>query len=373
MYKKLKFRVLTAVVCTGLALPGYAEKFDKQYYIGLGLGVSQLEPRTTNTGYTVVDEQDFGGKVFFGMDFAKRWGLEVYYGDLGAASLENKTINSKGDIDYKLFGLSGLFHIFNTQGDEGLMNRSGWDFFAKAGVGGLDNTSDLPYKKQEGSHYMMGLGTEYEWNNGFALRLEGETFDKDVQFVTLGLVKRFGKNRAPAPVVAPAPAPLVEVDPTPVIEVAPEPVIVEPVILDDDEDGVLNEVDQCPETKAGMEVNELGCDLFNGVIEGVQFETSSAVLTEESKTILSDVAEKLRANPDIKVAVMGHTDNQGTAKANLDLSAKRSISVVRYLMSRGILNLRLQPEAFGESKPRASNATPEGRIANRRVEFRQLK
>lgn len=373
MYKNLKFRVLTAIACAGLALPSYAEEFDKQYYIGMGLGVSQLEPRTTNTGYSVVDEQDFGGKLFLGVDLAKRWGLEVYYGDLGAAALENKSISSQGDINYKLFGASGLFHFYNTQGDQGLMNRSGWDFFAKAGIGALDNSSDLPYKKQEGSHYMLGLGTEYEWKNGFALRLEGETFDEDVQFVTLGLVKRFGKNQAPAPVAAPAPVIEVEPESEPVIEVAPELVIVEPVILDDDSDGVLNEVDQCPETEAGKEVNGLGCDLFNAVIEGLQFETSSAVLTQESKVLLSEVAEKLRANPDVKVAVMGHTDNQGMAKANLDLSAKRAVSVVTYLMSQGILNLRMQPEAYGESRPRASNETSEGRFANRRVEFRQLK
>ena len=102
MYKKFNTRVLAAAMIAGLALPSYAEGFDNQYYLGLGLGVSQLEPKTNNTGYKVVDEQDFGGKIFFGMDFAKRWGLEVYYGDLGAAALENTAINSKGDIHYSM-------------------------------------------------------------------------------------------------------------------------------------------------------------------------------------------------------------------------------------------------------------------------------
>lgn len=373
MDNKLKARVLAATVCAGLALPSYAEEFDKQFYIGLGVGASQLEPSTKNTGYSVEENQDFGGKVYLGMDFAKRWSGEVYYGDLGAAELENTAIDRAGDINYKLFGLSGLFHFYNTQGDDGLMGRTGWDFFAKAGIGALDNSSDLPFKKQEGTHFMLGLGTEYEWNNGFAVRLEGETFDKDVQLITVGLLKRFGKERAAMPVPIPVPEPVVEVEPAPVIEVAPEPIIIEPVILDDDHDGVLNEVDKCPETDAGSEVNDLGCDLFNGVIEGVQFESSSAVLTGDSKQILNEVADKLQANPEVKVAVMGHTDNQGKAKTNLDLSAERSVSVVKYLMSRGVANVRLQPEAYGESRPRADNETAEGRFANRRVEFRQLK
>lgn len=373
MDKNLKSRILAATLCTGLALPSYAEDFDKQYYIGLGVGASQLEPSVKDTGYSVEENQDFGGKIYLGMDFAKRWSGEVYYGDLGAAELENTGINSAGEITYKLYGLSGLFHIFNTQGDDGLMNRTGWDVFAKAGVGALDNSSDLPFEKQKGTHIMLGLGTEYEWKNGLAVRLEAETFDEDVQFVTLGLLKRFGKERAAMPAPMPVPEPIIEVEPEPVIEVAPEPIIITPVILDDDNDGVLNEVDKCLETEAGREVNEQGCDLFNGVIEGVQFESSSAVLAGDSKQILNDVADKLQANPEVRVAVMGHTDNQGKAKANLDLSAKRSVSVVKYLMSRGVANVRLQPEAYGESRPRASNETAEGRVANRRVEFRQLK
>ncbi len=380
---KTSKRVLTFTIVATLVLPVYADDFDNRFYGGIGLGISQLEPGTDNTGYEVEDKQDFGGKVYLGMDFAKNWGAELYYGDLGAAALENAGLGISGEIEYKVFGLSGLYHFYNNHGTEGLLNRSGWDWFVKAGIGSLDNSSDLPFRKQKGTHVMLGLGTEYEWDNGFAIRLEGETFDEDVQLFSLGLLKRFGGSSAddfaaepvitPAPVAEPDVAP--EPEPQPQIQVAPAPVnvvIEAPEPVDDDKDGVTNESDICPDTVAGAEVNEKGCDVFSGVLEGVQFESGSSNLTEQSRVVLDGVAEKLQKSPDVRVAIMAHTDNSGAAKANLDLSKQRAISVVRYLMSKGIKINRMRPEAYGESRPRATNATPEGRFANRRVEFRRI-
>ncbi|MCB1754364.1 MAG: OmpA family protein [Gammaproteobacteria bacterium] len=374
MHTTFKLTAISCMVLTGFATSGQAKDFDNRYYLGFGLGMSNLEPETNNSGYSVEDKNDAAGKLYLGMDFAKHWGAELYYADLGAASLENENVDRKGDIDYKVFGLSALYHFYNNHGSEGMMNRSGWDWFAKAGIGSLDNSSDLPFKKQKGTHVMLGLGTEYEWQNGFAVRLEGETFDKDAQLISLGLLKRFGGERSePLPPPAPIPEPMPE--PEPVIEVAPEPVpvIIEaPEPLDTDSDGVADEADLCPATAPGTVVNKDGCDAFNGVLEGVQFESGSARLTSESMLILDDVAEQLKANPTVQVAVMAHTDNTGAAQANLELSKQRSISVVRYLMGKGIQGNRMRPEAYGESQPRASNATPEGRFANRRVEFKQL-
>ena len=69
------------------------------------------------------------------------------------------------------------------------------------------------------------------------------------------------------------------------------------------------------------------------------------------------------------VSVEAHTDNQGAAAGNLELSKNRALSVARYLVSKGVSGARLKPQAFGESRPRVSNATAAGRAQNRRVEF----
>ena len=384
-------RLFTAalLVGSGMASVAGAADFQHRFYGGLGLGISQLEPETKDTGFEVDDKQDLGGKVYLGMDFARRWSAEIYYGDLGAAALDkpnpgaaaldNPNKDTQGDIDYALFGLAALYHFYNNRGTDGLMRRAGWDWFAKAGVGSLDNSSDLPFKKQKGTHVMLGLGTEYGWDNGFAIRLEGETFDQDVQFVSVGLLKRFGGDHtsartAPPTPVAPPPVAAEPPEPPPVPVPAPMPVVPEstPMIGDADSDGVNDEDDACPDTLPGSEVNEQGCDVFSGVLEGVQFESGSARLTTQSQEVLQGVALELLQHPDVRVAVMAHTDNSGAAKANLALSKQRAISVVRYLMSLGVAVKRMRPVAYGESRPRASNATPEGRLANRRVEFQRI-
>ena len=74
-------------------------------------------------------------------------------------------------------------------------------------------------------------------------------------------------------------------------------------------------------------------------------------------------------DPGLNVEVRAHTDSQGAEDFNLELSKKRALSTVRYLMLRGVPAEQLTARAFGEAKPVADNSTPEGRKANRRVEF----
>lgn len=69
------------------------------------------------------------------------------------------------------------------------------------------------------------------------------------------------------------------------------------------------------------------------------------------------------------MAVVGHTDNVGSAAYNMDLSQRCAQSVVNYQMERGVDRQRLSAEGRGLHEPQASNATPEGRARNRRVEL----
>ena len=62
-------------------------------------------------------------------------------------------------------------------------------------------------------------------------------------------------------------------------------------------------------------------------------------------------------------------DNQDAATGNLEVSKQQALSVERYLVSKGVAGAQLKPQAFGESRPRTSNATAAGRAQNRRVEI----
>ena len=81
----------------------------------------------------------------------------------------------------------------------------------------------------------------------------------------------------------------------------------------------------------------------------------------------------LIANPKIKLAIEGHTDNLGKPAANKKLSQDRANSVMNYLIKKGVDPDRLTAEGFGQERPIADNATKPGREANRRVEFHIVK
>lgn len=146
---------------------------------------------------------------------------------------------------------------------------------------------------------------------------------------------------------------------------------------DADGDGVADGIDRCPDTPAGTAVDVKGCPvLFEAerddlVLEGVNFETNSAVLLAGSRTVLDRVAQSLRAWPDVQVEVGGHTDSRGDAAYNLKLSGERAESVRRYLVGRGVSERQLTATGYGETQPVADNETAEGRALNRRVELRR--
>jgi outer membrane protein OmpA-like peptidoglycan-associated protein len=108
-------------------------------------------------------------------------------------------------------------------------------------------------------------------------------------------------------------------------------------------------------------------------LEGILFETGSAKITPASEAVLAKVIQTLKDNPDINVEIQGHTDNKGRESANLKLSERRANSVKTYLVTKGIEKARLTSKGFGQTKPVASNDTPEGREKNRRIEFLRTK
>ena len=99
------------------------------------------------------------------------------------------------------------------------------------------------------------------------------------------------------------------------------------------------------------------------------FAQGKASLLSGSYNELNRLARTLLDNPTTQIRLEGHTDNQGDAQKNKDLSEQRVAEVKRYLVSRGVGEERISTIGFGGSKPRASNEREETRRLNRRVEF----
>ena len=141
---------------------------------------------------------------------------------------------------------------------------------------------------------------------------------------------------------------------------------------DSDGDLVPDADDVCAETDARAMVDSTGCEVVMGAIEGLSFGPNEISLSDESQAVLDRYVDAMQRNPEVVVSVEGHTDNRGPAAGNLELSKERVLSVVRYMVGNGISANRIKQYAYGESRPRAANATAEGRERNRRIEIKVL-
>jgi outer membrane protein OmpA-like peptidoglycan-associated protein len=154
---------------------------------------------------------------------------------------------------------------------------------------------------------------------------------------------------------------------------------------DEDDDGVFDRRDRCPDTPANTPVEHHGCPLpqypasvkpaeapvsevitLNG---NVLFAYNRSELMPEARSELDSLMAKLQNANVVSVKVVGHTDSQGSDAYNQKLSERRASSVAAYLLSRGLAPNKLTSEGRGESQPVADNDTEEGRAQNRRVEL----
>ena len=105
-------------------------------------------------------------------------------------------------------------------------------------------------------------------------------------------------------------------------------------------------------------------------IYGIHFDTASAKLRPDSLPSLETVRELVQSKAGSRWIIAGHTDNQGGAAYNLNLSIARAKSVVTWLTQHGIAGNRLVAQGYGLTRPVADNATVSGRALNRRVEVK---
>lgn len=211
-------------------------EFEKRGYLGLGVGISNLDPDTDGTSFSVDDKRDIGAKIFLGYDISERFSLEGYYSHLGKAE-----ITPSGSLKYKDFGVSGLYYFYKQH-----LPHVGWGAFGRLGLGRMINDSDLNYSRDHDNHIMLGAGMEYGFNNGFALRGDVDFYDKDARLLAINLLKRFGGSKKQRAIVAPV------------------------AMLDGDNDGIVDAEDVCPQTPIGVSVDDKGCELdsdFDGIVD----------------------------------------------------------------------------------------------------------
>lgn len=128
-------------------------------------------------------------------------------------------------------------------------------------------------------------------------------------------------------------------------------------------------------TKSGLTVDIKNGKVYVSLTDKLLFPSGSIIIDDKGKQALTQLANVLKQQPEINIAVEGHTDNQkinnlGQIKDNWDLSVLRATSVVRYLTeNEKVESVRMTATGKGEYQPLGANTTAEGRSKNRRIEI----
>jgi OOP family OmpA-OmpF porin len=341
---------------------------DKEMYVTGGIGYVENEiydELTTKTGHNVNDS----------------WTNEVSLGYMvlpALAAEASLTFPSflQGDMkpEVSQYQLKGLYFFGERPLKPYLTAGYGIEIFDVPQDGALDRKTHV---------FSWGGGVQYDLNDELFGRAElhidemtDEGNEHGVFMMEIGYRFGGGMMRTKETVVEE----FKPVEPVVVEPVIEEPVIEEPVVeevkpvvipepADSDNDGVIDDNDECMDTLAGANVNAKGCAVFEGNLHGVNFESGSTRLTANARTILDNAAAALRNYPDAMVEIAAYTDSQGAEAFNLRLSQQRADSVRNYLIGKGLSADQLTARGYGEASPIASNVTAAGRAENRRVEL----
>ena len=224
----------------------------------------------------------------------------------------------------------------------------GYEFFS--------NDDDLSNENSFFGNY--GLGIKYKISEQVALKLDARHMietdhgDNNLSY-NVGLSVPFGEVAKAAPVVA---------------TVAPVVAKVAPVEApkDSDSDGVIDSLDECPNTMAKSKVDSVGCMTLVNL--NINFDTNKSNIKDSYNTRIVEFANMLKANPKLKATIGAHTDSVGSDAYNQKLSERRAASTVEALKALKVDASKIKAVGYGETKPVASNDTVEGRAENRRVE-----
>ncbi len=364
-------KIVLAACITGLFQVPAVLAENSGFVLTPSVGYYDFDSDRAALADTAVDPDNYDDDSFYslglGYRFDSPWQVEAVY-------LDGDTNTDLGDIDFSQWRVDGLYHM-----------KSDGDIIPYWLVGAGENKFDETTGTREETIVNYGVGFKYTINDLLAVRadLRGITSldeeDTDVA-LTVGLQFLFGGGGS-APVREVAAAVTVgdsdndgindDVDNCPN---TPAGVEVDSMgcAFDDDNDGVTNHRDNCPDSDAGAKVDSEGCYITlqeSREIElQINFPNNSSIIPASFYNEIKAVADFMTQYPNTDVVIEGHTDSRGSEAYNQQLSDKRAGKVADALVDTyGVDSSRVSSEGHGESRPIANNDTAEGRDANRRV------
>lgn len=334
---------IVALLATALTVSAQ-ERFE----LGIGAGTSHpFAASAFKDSSTSGDVQQY----WLGYGFDKNWGVEL--------GLDNFDFD-KSDMKSQFIDLAATYRF---------VPQSWVHPIAKLGLGSM-TTKNIADDKNSGigAKFALGLEADFKYISIGAL---ANYIYADKVVILDNNAEKIKHAQAILPTAFLTVHNALEEDKKsePVAQVAPAPVAPVVVKKDSDGDGVSDEDDKCPNTPAGVVVNEIGCSEKEkaSVKLQVEFLKGKADLDNKFEGDVENLANFMKKFPNTKVDIEGHTDTTGSLKLNNTLSQKRAESVKAALVAKGIDASRITAKGYGPSRPIASNKTKEGRAANRRV------
>jgi len=332
---------------------GSQSAFTPCFYVAGGLIGARIAPDGEVGGWSTSNESGTGFHLSAGYHFKPQFFGELSYIDLGKATLKNSssTITGTENISYKVPSLQ-IGYLFNKPSEA-------LNYYVKGGLSSVQNSassSRISYEKQNAILPSFGAGAQWQSpDSGLFVRFGGDYFSSDALAVNFTLGFKFDAFSKKSTSSVPAKPRRVVKKAKPVRKAPTRRVVKKkaPSSLH-----IISSIVQQPS--------------FAGVLNGVDFKPNTAILTERAKSVLRGVAQKLKKQPNMRIALIGHTDSLGITEEKMLLSKSRSSSVKAFLIRQGIKSRRMVSEGRGDSQPRATNSTAGGRRVNNRIELRAL-
>lgn len=349
--KPIKGVVLVALMlpCAALANENFPIK-----YSSFGIEGSYVDSGNSRDKGAVNDNLSNYGEL--GLNFTHQFNPNISM-LLQGSYAEPETRNTNLDVDMMRFSLGGRVH-------PGKFRLGGWRPFGGLGYSYTDfDVDQIDASKKEDSLYLEGglqrmVSQRFMVEGGIRARTELEDGYVDGQYFA-GIHYLFGREYPKAPKK--------EV----VLATKKEPKVVPP--KDSDNDGVIDDLDKCPDTPQGALVDSNGCakELTKDIRETlyVEFELDKTEVRPQFYPEIEKLADVMKQYPNSTILLEGHTDSIGTSGYNQELSKSRANAVMKVLINEfSIESDRISTTGMGESQPIASNETAAGRAQNRRVE-----
>ncbi|PIP79714.1 MAG: hypothetical protein COW84_08870 [Gammaproteobacteria bacterium CG22_combo_CG10-13_8_21_14_all_40_8] len=327
------------------------------FYVDLGYNWLMLDSiRDLNSA----DDLFYG----LGYQFNDHWATEFHYSNPNSKS--DFTPFPKRDIDY--YNLNAVYR-YNP--------RTASSFFGKMGLTRLRVNGT----EQGANQILLGGGYEAMMTNKLSLVMGLDAAfnarDSLLDYIPSIGLRYFFNTSKPAPVVV-APTDSDNDGVTDDLDQCPTTaygiqVDAKGCELDDDHDGVVNSLDQCLQSPHGSKVDAKGCPVIVekevSISVDVLFPNNSSIISSSYHDEIKKIADFMTLYPSTSAVITGYTDSSGSVDYNKMLSQKRANSVMQYLVTKfSIAQSRLSAVGKGPVDPIADNKTAEGRAKNRRVE-----